>query len=562
MGLSFLNRKSALLVLLLVLGLGVLIGHQSLPPMDRDESRFAQASKQMVMSGDYVTIRFQEELRAKKPAGIYWLQSVSASTLGLDDISAYRVPSLLAMLLSVFMTYKLACYLYKPPRALLAATVVGTSLLVMGEAHLAKTDSVLMLLCLLQQFALMLVYRAWQQDRSAQSWHVYGFWLALGAGTMVKGPIAPLLAITTLITLSLWHRDISWIKRLRLGQGLLIVAAMTLPWAILVSIATDGAFLNIAFNADFLAKVKTVQESHGAPFGTYFILLAILLWPGALLLPRAIAQMPALMAHIETRFLLAWIVPYWVVIEFIPTKLPHYPLPVFPALAVMIVCAVDTIVPGSLHGKLRERVKYVITIAAEYLLLAAGLLLAGVVLWAALQYGGITGGRAFAFATIGCVVAGLAIWQGALWQFRQGIMPLFAMLAAGFAFNFVLMAGLVPSLSRIHVSSAIVDQIAIDDMQPAMVAAAGYHEPSLVFLLGSDVLLLDGREAALFLAEAPGGLAIIEQRQQSVFLDTAKEINLMLKPPRQLTGINISKGQEVLIWLYRAEMFDGASPSS
>ena len=74
-GVSFLNKQSAVALLLALLGMIVLLGHQTVPPMDRDEARFAQASKQMVTSGDVVTIRFQDELRAKKPAGIYWLLS-------------------------------------------------------------------------------------------------------------------------------------------------------------------------------------------------------------------------------------------------------------------------------------------------------------------------------------------------------------------------------------------------------------------------------------------------------------------------------------------------------
>ena len=95
---SLLNKQSALILVLALLAAAVLIGHQTVPPMDRDEARFAQASKQMLASGDYVTVRFQDELRAKKPAGIYWLQSFSAGLLGADDIAAYRLPSLLAFL--------------------------------------------------------------------------------------------------------------------------------------------------------------------------------------------------------------------------------------------------------------------------------------------------------------------------------------------------------------------------------------------------------------------------------------------------------------------------------
>ena len=88
---------------------------------------------------------------------------------------------------------------------------------------------------------------------------------------------------------------------------------------------------------------------------------------------------------------------------------------------------------------------------------------------------------------------------------------------------------------------------------PSVIAAAGYHEPSLVFLRGRDVLLVDGPAAALFLAEAPGGLALVEHRQHDAFLETARQIDLELLAPLQITGFNISKGDDVLILLYRSE---------
>ncbi|MGB1177312.1 MAG: ArnT family glycosyltransferase, partial [Candidatus Puniceispirillaceae bacterium] len=165
-------KKSALLLVLACLAAAVLIGHQTVPPMDRDESRFAQASKQMVQTGDLITIRFQDEIRAKKPAGIYWLQSASASLFGEDNIASYRLPSLLAMLLTVYGTYRIARTLYKPQRAVLAAAACGGALIVFAEAHLAKTDSVLMLLCLMQQYGLMRIYQAWQHGRRL-AYHSY-----------------------------------------------------------------------------------------------------------------------------------------------------------------------------------------------------------------------------------------------------------------------------------------------------------------------------------------------------------------------------------------------------
>ena len=102
---AFFHARTALYALLALVTITVFTGQHLLPPMDRDESRFAQASRQMLHSGDYVTIRFQDELRAKKPAGIYWLQSASAALFGDADIAYYRFVNLLALLVSIFILY-------------------------------------------------------------------------------------------------------------------------------------------------------------------------------------------------------------------------------------------------------------------------------------------------------------------------------------------------------------------------------------------------------------------------------------------------------------------------
>ena len=507
----------------------------------------------MLASGDYVTVRFQDELRAKKPAGIYWLQSAAAGLFGADDIAAYRLPSLLAFLAAIWGTYHLASHLYRKPRALLAAAVLGASLLAFAEAHLAKTDTVLMALCLAQQMALMRIYLAVQLGRAPPERSWLWFWVFMGAAIMIKGPIAPLLGLVTIAALCLWDRSYRWLEQLHFARGLLVLAALTLPWAILVTLATDGAFLDNAVRGDFLAKVKTGQESHGAPIGTYMVLLGLLMWPGCILLPRAVAQVPTLLAHAQSRFLIAWIVPFWLLIELIPTKLPHYPLPVFPALAVLLVCAVEVPLPGDpKSGKLRYKFQRYLALVGEYAMLAIAGVLAAVVLWAAITHGGQTGGRAFSFAMISLALLAVVLWQGILWHRGGGIRPVAIILLVGVLFNFSLISGLLPALSRLHVSTAIDQAITSLKLNPPAIAAAGFHEPSLVFLRGSDVLLLNGPEAALFLAEAPGGLAIVEDRQREAFLAMAGQLGEELLPPYQIIGFNVSKGNEVLIFLYRS----------
>ena len=94
--------------LILLCMLLYLPGMTSLPPVDRDEARFAQASRQMLEDNDFVNIRFQDDPRHKKPAGIYWLQAGCArifGALGTDRIWPYRIPSVLGAILAVMATF-------------------------------------------------------------------------------------------------------------------------------------------------------------------------------------------------------------------------------------------------------------------------------------------------------------------------------------------------------------------------------------------------------------------------------------------------------------------------
>src|SRR5919108_1175965 len=141
----------AALTLLVVAFLFFLPGFFSIPPTDRDEARFAQATKQMLETGDYVDIRFQDEVRYKKPVGIYWLQAASVKAgraLGarnaLTTIWLYRIPSLIGAVGAVLLTYWCALALVPRRAALFAALMMASCVLLGMERLLAKTDAMLL----------------------------------------------------------------------------------------------------------------------------------------------------------------------------------------------------------------------------------------------------------------------------------------------------------------------------------------------------------------------------------------------------------------------------------
>ena len=142
------SHARAVAVLVLAALLAFLPGFFQIPPTDRDEARFAQATKQMLETGEYVDIRFQDEVRYKKPVGIYWLQAAvvkTAEALGVPNarqtIWLYRIPSLIGAIGAVLLTYWTALAFVSRRAALLAGLMMATSILLGVEARLAKTDA-------------------------------------------------------------------------------------------------------------------------------------------------------------------------------------------------------------------------------------------------------------------------------------------------------------------------------------------------------------------------------------------------------------------------------------
>jgi hypothetical protein len=141
-------RAAALLLALIAFAL-FLPGFATLQPMDRDEPRFAQATKQMLETGDFVDIRFQGEARHKKPVGIYWMQAATVRAGEALGVPAARTqdlalpaPSLIAAVAAVLLVWWAALALLSSTHAFLAALLFAATILIGVEARLAKTDAV------------------------------------------------------------------------------------------------------------------------------------------------------------------------------------------------------------------------------------------------------------------------------------------------------------------------------------------------------------------------------------------------------------------------------------
>ncbi|MEO1472198.1 MAG: glycosyltransferase family 39 protein, partial [Pseudomonadota bacterium] len=236
----------------LVALVAALPGLTALPVTDRDEGRFVQATKQMMETGDYVDIRFQDEPRWKKPVGIYWLQAAAAMPFGAEaaPVAAYRLPSMLAVVLSAMATVWAARALVAPRVAVLAGMGLGCVVLAAAEATIAKTDAALMLTAVLAFGALARIVTGAPERFT---WLV--FWLAIAGAILLKGPIVPLIALLAVVGIAVLRRRLPPLAGLRPLPGLVLTAALVLPWLVAIWEVSGGGFFAEAVGEDLLGKV-------------------------------------------------------------------------------------------------------------------------------------------------------------------------------------------------------------------------------------------------------------------------------------------------------------------
>ncbi len=523
-------------------------GFFNIPPIDRDEARFAQATKQMVESGDFVDIRFQDDVRYKKPVGVYWLQAAvveTASALGLPRapvrVWLYRVPSLIGAIGAVLLTYWTALAFVTRRGAILAALVLCSSVLLGAEARLAKTDAMLLLSVVAAMGAMARVYLSWQRGEDPAhppwSWPAI-FWTALAGGILLKGPLILMFVGLTIVTLAILDRSAAWLWRLRPVWGLMWVLVLVLPWFVAIFWRAGDAFFADSIGGDMLSKLSA-QESHGAPPGVYLLLFWVTFWPGAALAGMAAPAVWRARQEPGAQYLLAWLVPSWIVFELVLTKLPHYVLPLYPAIAILTA--------GALERRVLSR-SWLMRGAAWWFVIPAAASVIAVI-------GAITLTRQPVFLAWPFVAAALIFGLFAWWLYddnRAERSLLNAVVSAMFlavAIYGVVVPALAPLFPSAEVARALRNVVCVGPKA----AAAGFHEPSLVFMTGTSTVLTDGSGAADFLGQGSCRFALVEARSERGFAQRAEAIGLRYDVATRIDGYNISQGRAISIAIFRSE---------
>jgi len=317
------------------------------------------------------------------------------------------------------------------------------------------------------------------------------------------------------------------------------------PWVVALAVHTGWRALPSAMASDILPKLTRVHESHGGLPGLYLLSAAVTFWPGSLVLVFGLVMAWRRRRRPAERFLLAWLVPSWILFECLPTKLPGYVLPTFPALALLAaraaLTAASTLQPPPRHAAVR-------VLFIGWALLTAVLGLAPLALAYELGTNRVAALAALpALAAVAVAAACLRrCWRGQLataaWTSALAAAALYA----------PLLHCVLPRLEALWPSRAAAAAVARVGVERPL-AAVGYGEPSLVFLTRADIALLDANAAAAFLAEHGNGLVLVTGDQLAAFAAAAGDRGIALRNLWSERAVNYTTGQWVDLQLFETQ---------
>jgi len=512
---------------------------------DRDEPRFSRATVEMVESGNYLFPTFNGQLRPDKPILIYWLMSVPVRLLGPSELSC-RMIAPLATLVAALLTFWVTRRLAGRKTAFVAAMVLMLSPLMVVSGTAATTDA-LLLACITGTISSFLL--SWLNG--FRLWHLVLMILALAGAMLTKGPVGLAIPVLVIAAILIFIRGgairplpyLGW-----LGFALMSATLLFLAWGLPANAATNGEFLRLGIGKHVVDRSVNAMESHGGKsFAFYFYYIPVLIltfFPWTLYLPRlftmAKEKFPrTLPLSQHRRLLLCWAIPVLLLMSVVATKLPHYILPAWPALAAATAIAIQR--------ACRERDTGNRTLSARVglaLFLLVGIALGlGLVIapWCLPVFGVRVPATATGLLFLNMVAGAWHYYRRSRHETVVGI------LMAGM--TLILLSAslfLLPSIERYKLSPMVASVIQDQAAKDTPVATCGFGEPSLNFYLGrGPITPIEEPDLPSWAAEPGKGILVVTEPKLKLHgdsFDVPRIQTLDIIP-----GFNYSQGHWVRI---------------
>lgn len=544
------SDRRASLFLVAVCLVAFLPGFFSIPPLDRDEARFAQISRQMVETGSLTDVRLGAEARHTRPLGLHWVQAGVVGAVGVPNahqsIWLYRLPSLGAGIAAVLLTFWAALSFVGRRAAIFAATLLATCASLGVASRLAVPDTILLAAIAAMMGALGRAYMGASQEADAPAPAVDGklaaiLWSALALALLMKGAVAPLYVALPVVTLIILDRSGRFMRPTAPIIGLALCLLVVGVWVYLRHYAPADGMSDA--DRGLIGRVAPAFPGFSAPPGAYLLMFWGLFWPAAPLAALAVPIIWKARRLRAVRFLLAWVLPAWLLFEMLPTKLPAYVIPTFPAIAILVALAVE-------RGAMALANMRLVRLLWFWPLI--GLVIAVAALLGLAVFDRTTSLLAWPFLLAGF----FALVAAAVSVREYGIEKATLLGIAGRLISGIgVMQLVLPQMDSIWIAPRLAEIVAqercVASGQSLTVGAAGYNEPSFVFLAPGQARYMDGSAAADFLSEGGCKAVFVERRQESRFVRRAEQLGLRIERGADVRGFDYINGRRVRISLYR-----------
>ena len=310
---------------------------------DRDEPRYARAAIEMMRSGSFMVPTFNGEYRLHKPILVYWLMQPFL-WLPLKTEVAVRLASVFCFAICCLVTCRLGALFRSRKTGLIAFAAMAGTPLAMINGTASTTDS-LLLLCTTICFTIFYYYSI----RGLRQYDMLPLGVALGAAQLTKGPVGLFTPLFSMFALA-WPNssDLRGKRSIAIVAGaVLIGTALFFAWFLPANSITNGAFYDFAFKKQVVHRTLSPMEGHGGSilFSLPYYLLVVIagFFPWALYLPGGFYLLLSkrFLQGRDRLFLSMWIFPLFILMTVVATKLPHYILPVWPALAILAAITIE-----------------------------------------------------------------------------------------------------------------------------------------------------------------------------------------------------------------------------
>ncbi len=298
---------------------------------DVDEAVFSEATREMVISRDWITPTYNGENRYDKPILFYWLMAASYKVFGINEFGA-RFPSACAAVLLICLLFLSVKSFSGGESATFSALSAALSAYYLVYSRAAVTDMTLTLFIALSLFSF---YRSSTEGPAGNRMYLYGFYLFAALAFLTKGLIGIIFPFGIAIVYSAVTGGPRGIKKVFSFKGLLLFIAVAAPWYLAEVMINGREFIDQFFIKHHFRRYTDVISGHRGPVYYYLIVIVIGLFPWISFLPSGIRS--ALKKRNPFHlFALVWLAFIFLFFSLSTTKLPNYILPAFPAAAVLI----------------------------------------------------------------------------------------------------------------------------------------------------------------------------------------------------------------------------------